>query len=112
MNDLLKEVQSRKKLNVSFPCEDIIEELKAVYEERGEIEVNVYYKYIDLIEETNIPIFDGVDYSDYPIFIDFLTQDEINQYGIDEDLKQLNCYKMNIKNAIELFEFQEQIIKS
>lgn len=112
MEDFLKELQERKELNVSYPCEDVIQELKDVYEEQGEIEVNVFYKYIDLIEESNIPIVDGVNYAEYPIFIDFLTQEEINKYGIDEDLKQLNCYKMNIKNAIELFEFQEQIIKS
>ncbi len=112
MNELLNEIRNRKKLNVSLDSEDIIGELKDMYEEYGNIEVNVYYKLIDLEKETEIPIVEGVDYKDYPIFVDFLTLNEVSEFGVDEDLKPLNVYRMEITEAIELFEFQNEINKS
>lgn len=112
MNELLQELKERKYLNVSIDCEDIIKELKDTYEEYGNIKVDVYYKLIDLEVDTVIPIIEGIDYKDYPIFVDFLTLDEINEFGVDEDLKPLNVCRMDLEEAIEIFEFQNEIIKS
>lgn len=112
MNELLQELKNRKKLNVSIDCEDVIKELTDAYLEFGNIEVNVYYKLIDLEKETAIPIVEGVNYKNYPIAVDFLTLDEINEFGVDEDLKPLNVCRMSITEAIEIFEFQKEIIKS
>ncbi len=102
-------------LNISYDSEEVINDLELELLENGNIEVDVFYKIIDLRTDITLP-FDlsgRVDFgdNDYPIYIDYMTPSEISEFGVEEDLKGLNFVKMSIVNAIELFEYQDKMIK-
>ncbi len=105
----------KRNLNISYDGEEIVDDLKFELEKSGNIEVDVFYKIIDLRTDITLPfgLSGQVDLgeSDYPIYIDYMTPSEIAEFGVDDDLKKLNFVRMNIKDAIELFKFQDKMIK-
>lgn len=101
-------------LNISYACEDVIEELQDVLIEDGNIQVNVFYKIIDLSTDISMPLqMQNVQFNDnsYPIYIDYLTDDEIKDKSLSADLKELNSVRMSVRDALDLFNFQYKIIK-
>lgn len=105
----------KRDLNISYDSEEVINDLELELLESGNVEVDVFYKIIDLRTDITLP-FDlsgRVDFgdNDYPIYIDYMTLGEIAEFGVEEDLKGLNFLKMKIKDAIELFAFQDKMIK-
>lgn len=108
MNEELERLKSYR-LNISCECEDVIEELEAEKEMSGNIEIDVFYRLMDVDKEARLPVETYV--KDYPIFIDYQTKEEIEEDGIDEDLKRLSMVTMTINEAIEVFTFQNSIIK-
>lgn len=102
-------------LNISYDSEAVIQALEdeLLVTPKNE-EINVYYKVIDLNTDIAIPFNpDHVEFADneYPIYVDYLTKEEIQEYGIDDDLKKLNMVKMKLCDALELFRYQDRIIK-
>lgn len=101
-------------LNISYACEDVIEELQDVLIEGGNIQVNVFYKIIDLSTDISMPLqMQNVQFNDnsYPIYIDYLADDEIKDKSLSADLKELNSVRMSVRDALDLFNFQNKIIK-
>lgn len=96
MNDLLEILKQNQHLNISYDSEDMIIDLGLYIEQYGNKEVDMYYKFVD---------------GGYPIFVDYLTAEEKQEVGVEDDLKGLNFVKMEAIEALEVFKQQDKIIK-
>lgn len=106
----------KRGLNISYDCDEVISELEIELLESGNIEVDVFYKVIDLTKDITLP-FDlketiELGEKDYPIYVDYMTPEEIDEIGICEDLKSLSFVTMSINDALDLFKYQNRVIKT
>ena len=106
MSNELDYLKRFKGMNISYDCSDVIDDLKFEFIQSGNIDVNVYYKigFQTMIDNELI---------EFPVYIDYLTNKELkeNEQSFYDDLKDLNMVKMSIVDAVELFEYQNTIIK-
>lgn len=109
------EYLKKRGLNISYDSDEVIDDLEYELMESGNIEVDVFYKIIDLSKELTLPFHleDKIelDENEYPIYVDYMTPEEIEDGGIDEDLKELNFVTMLITDALDLFKYQNKLIK-
>lgn len=101
-------------VNISYPSEEMIQDLEIELSENENIEVNLYYKLIDLKDYLKVPDIENLEPEErmYPIYIDYATLEEIkNDNSIIDDLKKLNVVRVKVREALEIFKYQEKVVK-
>lgn len=84
-----------KPVKISVDCDDLISELKEEIEEYGEDEeCIVFYS----VQEGAI------------IFYDYLMPEDMAESYFDEDLQDKSSIRISLKEALELFDAQNQIV--
>lgn len=98
-------------LKIHYPCEDIIEELKAILDKDLNAEVNLYYEILNMENYQTAPEGledweDELQFREYPLYIDFEVGEE-NKSKL-ADLKHLKVVKVLAMEALEIFKFQNK----